>query len=106
MTQSSGRSSQRSLNGARYFAVVQRRLFTVKPKIAEPLGHRWPCEMGLSGLPSTSSSLPSLETYASVPHPTAQYGQTLGTALACFTREVSSCVRFDGTFGSAPTRRS
>src|SRR5579872_781391 len=103
--QSSGFSSQRSAYGARYFTVVQRAALSVNPNDAEPFGQRWPPEMGLSGFPSTSSNVPSSLTYASVPQPTAQYGQTLGTAFAFAMRPRNCFVRSDATFGKRPTRR-
>src|SRR5712692_6762582 len=58
--------------------------------IAAPLGHRVPSLWGLRGSPSMLTIFPST-VCTSVAHPTEQYGQTLGVALACLIR--SSCAR-------------
>src|SRR6266849_1234476 len=58
--------------------------------MAAPLGQRAPSLWGLRGSPSMLTIFPST-VCTSVAHPTEQYGQTLGVALACLIR--SSCAR-------------
>src|SRR6266851_9500081 len=58
--------------------------------MAAPLGQSAPSLCGLRGSPSMLTIFPST-VCTSVAHPTEQYGQTLGVALACLIR--SSCAR-------------
>src|SRR4051812_40076005 len=61
--------------GRRYLTLYSRRgLFTYCSE-ADPLGHRRPREIGLSGSPSIWTTFSSL-TYTFCPQPTAQYGHT------------------------------
>src|SRR5436309_476280 len=66
--------------GARYQTCVTRSGLTASWNVAAPLGQSVPSLIGLSGLPSMLTMRPS-RTLTSVPQPTAQYGQTLGTSL-------------------------
>src|SRR6266545_1063176 len=84
-------SSQAVPPGLRYSAFLLRSGLTVSWKLAAPLGHSVPRLIGLSGLPSMLITWPSL-TLISAAHPTAQYGQTLGTSLASAIFSDRACV--------------
>src|SRR5215510_12813107 len=76
--------------GRRYSALVLRSGLTASWKLAAPLGQSVPRLIGLSGLPSMLTILPSL-TPTSMPQPTAQYGQTLG--ISCTPAVFRLCTR-------------
>ena len=71
MARSRGRSSHAVAWGGRYFTFVSRDGPVTRLLVAEPLGHRRPREMGLSGSPSIWVMRPSL-TNTCWPQPTAQ----------------------------------
>ena len=97
IAQSRGRSSQRSLCGARYFTVVTRWGLATSCRVFAPLGQRRPWFTGLSGLPSMAMGLlPLVNTRR--PHPMAQYGHTLCVTSAPRKRDWMVDVR--GLIGS------
>src|SRR2546427_748694 len=87
----------------RWSTLVGRLGFTWSWKIAAPLGHRLPSLWGLRGSPSMLTIFPSTAC-TTVAHPTAQYGQTLGTAFACSIR--SACAWASVGARLAPTAAS
>ena len=91
MACSSGISSHCVPWGLRYRMLCTRCDPVTSWKVAAPLGHSRPREMGESGSPSMSVILPSF-TYTFWPQPTAQYGQmdliTLSAALVRGTTDI------------------
>src|SRR5216684_4183741 len=94
-TSSAARSSARSRShtshsvapGARWRTRVARLGLTWSWYVAAPLGQRVPSLTRLLGSPSMFTIVPST-VWTSVPQPTAQYGHTLGTALASLMRSA------------------
>jgi len=92
--------------GGRYRTFVSRCGPVTSCLLAEPLGHRRPREIGLSGLPSIWTTLPSV-TYTFCAQPTAQYGQTeWATLSASAVRGVSVSDRFDCAASPRPSASS
>src|SRR6478735_7465557 len=90
--------------GARYLTFVSRVGLLTSCSDADPLGHRRPREIGLSGSPSIWITRSS-RTNTFWPQPTAQYGQTdRTTRSAVFVRASSDCERPDCAAFPRPSR--
>ena len=78
--------------GSRYIGLGIRRRETASCSALAPFGQSRPSLTGLSGSPSicSSSTLPSgcVFVYASIAHPTAQYGQIVCETVAPSMRSV------------------
>src|SRR5690606_33191700 len=85
-------SSHSVAYGRRCSTFVSRLGLIVYWNVLAPLGQSVPSLIGLSGLPSMSTTRPSC-TWTSIPQPTAQYGQTLGTVVTSRRRECCRRVR-------------
>ena len=97
-------SSHSVANGGRYLIFVRRCGPVTRLRLAAPLGHSRPREIGLSGSPSIWMISPS-RTNTRWPQPTAQNGHTeRTTSVADPVRAVSAVLAAERAAAPRPVR--